>query len=118
MNLKLDTYACEYPQKDGPCGLPAFDWIELKELSPPMRIRVCAAHWQGYQCAQQTFYSLPPNSAPRGLPSDSRAESVNQSPENSSRQAAARALLDEFAEWLAAQDAHKQRLRRGRKCVF
>lgn len=112
MNPEPEKYACEYPQRDGPCGRPAFDWIELNALSPPVRICVCAAHWQEYRCAQQTLYSLPLHSAPsHDLPSDSRAESLNQSPENASGPQAASELLRDFAEWHLWQEACRKIVR-------
>ncbi len=114
MNLEQEKYACEYPQKDEPCQLPAFDWIELSELSPPLRVRVCAAHWLGYNFSHLTFYKLPPEPNPKAPPApapDLCGQSIRKSTENTSRPAAASELLLDFAEWLAWQDGCRKRIR-------
>jgi hypothetical protein len=53
------------------------------------------------------------NKPDRELSADSCAESLVQSPKNSSRQEAASTLLDEFKEWLAAHEKYIRRVRSG-----
>ena len=114
MNPESENYVCQYPQKGEPCPLPAFDWIELSQLYPPLRVRVCAAHWLEYARPHLPLYTLPLGLSPQAsrVPSsDLCGQSIRQSVKKTSRQAAASELLHDFAEWRTWQDKCRKKLR-------
>ena len=112
MNPKIDQgeYACQYPTKTQRCAFPAFDWIELNALSPPLRVRVCARHWMEYTCPDQEYYELPPESS--NASNSVYSEMIVPSENNASPERAS--ILRDLDALLAVKDARERmKCRRG-----